>query len=76
MIKVRKQRRRKIKNLKKKTLDDYKHIIICPFDGERHIDTGKFAFTPHKRHLCVRTDSRTGKKVKHFFTVSKKSIGI
>lgn len=56
-----------------------KRIIICPIDGTRHIDKGKFALKPHKRHLCVRrVKQKNGKfkTVKHFFTVKDASIGI
>ena len=51
-----------------------KRIIICPLDGTRHIDKGKFAKTPHTRHLCKR--KVRGRVVKHFFTVKTPSIGI
>ena len=57
-------------------LKKFKKIIICPKDGTKHIDKGRFAKNPHKKHLCVRKDPKTGKIVKHFFTVSTKSIGV
>ncbi len=61
--------------IKKDPLKKYKRMIICPLDGTRHIDHGKFATKPHKKHLCVRKDE-DGKMVKHFFTVKTKSIGV
>lgn len=73
MIKVKK---RKVKNAKKISIKKFQRVIICPFDGKRHIDKGKFALIPHKRHLCVITDPKTGKKIKHFFNVNIKSIGV
>ncbi len=48
-------------------LSKFKKIIICPLDGTRHIDKGRFALTPHSKiihnlcDLCVRKDSKTGK---------------
>ena len=56
-----------------------KRIIICPLDGTRHIDKGKFALKPHKSHLCTRRVKQKNGKfkiVKHFFTVKDASIGI
>ena len=56
-----------------------KRIIICPLDGTRHIDKGRFALKPHKRHLCTRRVKQKNGKfkiVKHFFTVKDASIGI
>ena len=68
----------RVKNIKKRRdpLQRYKRIIYCPVDGKRHIDEGRFAKVPHKKHLCVRIDPNTEKLIKHFFTLKKKSIGI
>ncbi len=62
--------------IKKDPLKKFKKTIICPIDGTKHIDKGRFGKNPHKKHLCVRKDPKTGKKIKHFFTVSAKSIGV
>lgn len=63
----------------KKSLFKFKRIIICPLDGTRHIDHGKFALKPHKRHLCIRKIRQKNGKIKiikHFFYVNTKSIGV
>lgn len=53
----------------KKVIEKAKRKIICP-QGFRHIDKGKFAKTPHKKHLCVH-----GKKKSFFFTKTP-TIGV
>lgn len=66
----------KVKKRRRDPLARFKRTIICPIDGTRHIDKGIFAIKPHKKHLCVRKDRKTGKEIKHFFTVPHKSIGV
>ena len=61
----------------------YGRVIYCPH-GERHIDKGRFAIKPHKRHLCIHKKrvwdknkkKYVTKKIKEFFTVKESSIGI
>ena len=69
-----KKKTNKPKFLRKDLKLKFKKIIICTLDGTRHIDKGRFAKNPHKKHLCIRKEN--GKKIKHFFTVSSKSIGV
>ena len=66
-------------NSKKLDLSKFQKTIFCPIDGTKHIDKGRFALKPHKRHLCTRRVKQKNGKfkiVKHFFTVNTKSIGV
>ncbi len=39
----------------------------CPYCGGLHTDNGKFAYTPHNKHLCIYCG--------HFYKIEKKNIG-
>ncbi len=39
----------------------------CPYCGGMHTDNGKFAYTPHSKHLCIYCG--------HFYKVEKENIG-
>lgn len=39
----------------------------CPYCGGMHTDNGKFAYTPHSKHLCIYCG--------HFYKIEKKNIG-